>query len=119
MPILAHMLAAEHVWLARLQYRTPVHSVWPSLAIKECQSLAAENAAMFSSYLAEATETTLRQEVRYRTTQGHEYSTAAADILEQVITHGCYHRGQIAKLIGQHGGTPINTDFITFARESI
>jgi uncharacterized damage-inducible protein DinB len=36
--------------------------------------------------------------------------------LMHVALHGAYHRGQIAQVIRQGGGEPVNTDFITFQR---
>ena len=56
-------------------------------------------------------------EVRYRNAAGQEFATSMIDILSQVITHGPYHRGQIAKIVARSGGTPINTDFIMFTRD--
>lgn len=40
------------------------------------------------------------------------------DILRHVVTHGPYHRGQNAKVIGSSGGVAVNTDFVTFAWET-
>lgn len=39
LPLLAHLLAAEHVWLSRLQQRESKHPVWPTLGIDECMLL--------------------------------------------------------------------------------
>ena len=36
----AHLAAAEHVWLARLEGRTPAHPVWPDLAPDAAEALA-------------------------------------------------------------------------------
>jgi len=53
----------------------------------------------------------------YRNAAGQEFATPVIDILLQLITHGGYHRGQIAKIIARSGGTVVPTDFIVFARE--
>lgn len=117
LPILAHLLAAEHVWLARLQGREPHHPVWPTLDLDQCAALADENEAGYRTYLGQLGEHQWESPIRYRTSQGQEYVTPVLDILTQVITHGPYHRGQIAKLIGGHGGVAINTDYIMFTRD--
>ena len=44
---------------------------------------------------------------------------SALDILTQVVTHGSYHRGQIAKILGQSGESSINTDFIVYTIEEL
>ena len=117
LPLLAHVLAAEHVWLARLQQRAPIHPVWPMLGLDECTDLASENEAGYRAYIGQLSEGQLASPIRYRTSQGQEFATPVLDILTQVITHGPYHRGQIAKAIGRTGGVTVSTDFITFVRE--
>ncbi|MGE0758901.1 MAG: DinB family protein [Pirellulaceae bacterium] len=116
LPLLAHVLAAEHVWLARLTARPSSHPVWPTLTLEECVSLAAENDAGYRALLKQLSDDDLAGPIRYRTSQGQEFETPRIDILTQVVTHGPYHRGQIAKVVARHGGTVANTDFITFAR---
>lgn len=119
LPLLAHLLAAEHVWLERLQHRPPRHPVWPSLDIDQCAALAVENAVGYETFFDQLQEDQLGAPIRYRTSQGQEFISSAIDILTQVVLHGPYHRGQIARIIGRSGGVANNTDFITFARETV
>ena len=118
LPLMAHVLAAEHVWLSRLHGREPRRAVWPTLSVDECEMLAKENESGYRAFLAQLSEPQLSELIHYRNSQGQEFATPVIDILTQVITHGPYHRGQIAKIIGRAGGTAVNTDFITFAREA-
>lgn len=104
LPLLAHLLAAEHIWLARLERREPRHPVWPALDLAECDVLAAENEAGYLAFVGRLGEVAPTWAVPYRTSQGHEFVTPVLDILTQVVTHGPYHRGQIAKIIGRSGG---------------
>jgi uncharacterized damage-inducible protein DinB len=117
LPLLAHVLAAEHLWLCRLLGKQARYSVWPELDLDECRALATENADGFQRLLGQLSDSQLSAMISYRTTDGQDRSSTAIDILTQVATHGPYHRGQIAKSIARHGGTPRNTDYITFARE--
>jgi uncharacterized damage-inducible protein DinB len=52
----AHLAAAEHVWLARLQHRTPRHAVWPALSLDAAAALAAESIAGLRDVAASAPE---------------------------------------------------------------
>ncbi|MFO0876401.1 MAG: DinB family protein [Gemmataceae bacterium] len=115
-PLLAHLLAAEHIWLTRLQRLPARHPVWPTLDWEVCQALAAENAAGYTAWLAATDEAALPAPVAYRTTRGDEWSTPALDIFTHVVLHGAYHRGQIATLRAAAGLPDLNTDFITFLR---
>lgn len=117
--LLGHLLAAEHVWLQRLQKREPRHAVWPTLTIDECAALLADNESGYRAFLGTLGEAQLTQRVHYRTSQGQEMVSTAVDILMQVVTHGPYHRGQIAKAIARNGGAAVNTDYITFTREQV
>jgi uncharacterized damage-inducible protein DinB len=117
LPLLAHLLAAEHIWLARLERRDAQFTVWPALTIDECESLADGNAGGYAACIQRLGDSELASDVRYRNTKGQEFVTSVIDILTQVVVHGAYHRGQIAKAIGRSGGSPVNTDFITFVRE--
>jgi uncharacterized damage-inducible protein DinB len=116
MPLLSHMLAAEHVWLARLERRTPRLSVWPTLSLSECETLAAESAAGYIAYLAGLDESQFSEIIEYQNQKGDRFTTSVVDILTQIITHGPYHRGQIAKIIGRNGGPTPETDFIHYVR---
>lgn len=116
LPLLAHLLAAEQIWLARLQQREPQLTVWPALDLAGCQTAADENAAGYLAYLHALGENDLTTPVSYRNSRGEEFSTPVIDILTHVILHGAYHRGQIAKLRGAAGLQSVSTDYITFVR---
>jgi uncharacterized damage-inducible protein DinB len=117
LPLLAHLLAAEHIWLARLEQRAARLAVWPQLTADDCEQLAAENDAGYRAYLERLGPGQLEAPLQYRNTKGQEFVTPVLDVLTHVVIHGAYHRGQIARCIGRSGGAPVNTDFITFARE--
>ncbi len=116
LPLFAHVLAAEHVWLSRLNGQTPRLAVWPTLSIEECQSLVQELDSAWDRALQSHSDGDLLAEVEYRTTRGDQFRSKAIDILLQVITHGPHHRGQIARIIRECGGEPASLDYILFAR---
>jgi uncharacterized damage-inducible protein DinB len=116
LPLYGHVLAAEEVWLSRLEIRAPRCAVWPTLSIPECEDLAVENARGYQAYLENLTESDLAALVRYRNTKGDEFANSVLDILTHVVIHGAYHRGQIARIIGRGGGQAPNTDYIVYVR---
>lgn len=111
----AHLGAAAHVWLARLEGRTPEHPVWPDLSLDTARALATRSLAGLRAVAGRGAEE-LAREVEYRTTAGHAFRNTVADVLAHVVLHGSYHRGQLALLTRQGGGTPAATDYIVFAR---
>ena len=116
LPLFGHVLAAEEAWLARLEARPQRFPVLPTLSVAECEGLAAENARGYQSYFEKLAESDLASVVRYRNTEGDEYTNSVLDILTHVVIHGAYHRGQIARIIGRAGGHSPNTDYIAFIR---
>lgn len=114
--LLAHVLAAEHVWLSRLRHESPRVPVWPGLGFEECASLAKRNREEYERFLRDAGEATLASEVSYVNSAGASFRSRIDDILFQVVTHGAYHRGQIALLMRQHAVAPAQTDYIGFVR---
>lgn len=116
LPLLSHMTAAEHVWLARLEGRSPRLSVWPTLSLDECEALAAENAAGYFAYLDRLSDVGFSEVIEYQNQKGDRFATSVIDILTQIVTHGPYHRGQIAKIIGRTGSPAPETDYIHYVR---
>jgi uncharacterized damage-inducible protein DinB len=115
--LFAHLLAAEAVWLERLEGRErPSMAVWPALSLNDCLALGARVGASFRRYLEALDERDLDTPVRYRTTKGRSFSTTVCDILTHVAMHGSYHRGQIALQMRRGGREPIDTDYITYVR---
>ena len=115
--LLAHMLAAEHVWLRRIQQRTPAYDIWPKLSIEECERLSRANHRDFKELLGDRDDVALGDTVTYSNSSGRTFDTELRDILLHITHHGMYHRGQVALLVRAAGGTPTATDFIAFVRD--
>lgn len=116
---LAHLLIAEKVWFLRLQGQdTSEINLSPELSLAECESLANESHRKYADFLGSLNKDDLHSSVIYKNSKGTEFSTPVVDILTHVALHGTYHRGQIAAAVRGEEVTPVNTDFITFVRET-
>jgi len=114
--LFAHVLAAEHVWLARLKGTTPHHPVWPALTLEQCAGLVQANQRDLSATVAELTPADLPRAITYVNSAGETFTSSIEDILLHVCLHGTYHRGQIAWALRRGGGVPMPTDYIAFTR---
>lgn len=112
----AHIAAAEHLWLSRIEATPPTVAVWPALSLDEARALAVREGARFAALVEGADDATLGRVVSYRNSKGQDFVNVVSDIVTHVATHGEHHRGQIARLVRAAGGVPPNTDFIQFAR---
>lgn len=114
--LLAHILGAEHVWLARLAMRPAEITVWPALSLEECTRLAERNQHELTAYLAKLTPEDLGRPITYVNSAGQQFTSTVEDILLHVCLHGAYHRGQIARALRGGGAVPAATDYIAFTR---
>ncbi len=117
--IYAHLLGAEHVWLARIRGEPTRLEVWPKLTLDECDRVLAANVESFGKLLDKLTPAALASEIAYRNSAGASFVSTLEDILTHIALHGSYHRGQIAVLLRGAGETPAPTDFIVFTRGKI
>jgi uncharacterized damage-inducible protein DinB len=113
----AHIMAAEHVWLSRIDDREPEVTAWPALDLDQCASLGAKNHSAFALLAETLSSHELQRAVRYRNSKGEEFVNTVEDILMHVAMHGAYHRGQVARIVRGEGGAPQATDYIFFIRE--
>ena len=113
--IYAHLAGSMHVWLSRIEGRTPTHGVWPSLSLDEATTLARETSAALQKIATTPDANALAREITYRLSNGTPMNSSVGDILAHVALHGSYHRGQLAMLARQSGASPTSTDYIVFA----
>jgi uncharacterized damage-inducible protein DinB len=114
---LAHIVAAEYLWLARLRYETAPFSVWPDLSLDRCEDECGKLSVTLRDFFAARPQ--LEQSVSYKNSKGEPWTNSAADILTHVFMHSAYHRGQIAADVRQAGHTPAYTDFIHGVRQGL
>jgi uncharacterized damage-inducible protein DinB len=114
--LFAHILNAESLWLGRIVGETgPLP--WDERTLDECDRLVEQNQAAYARFLDSPLADDDWRMIDYRTTDGTPYRTSLRDILQHVLMHGCYHRGQIASAVKAEGGEPAMTDLIFYIRE--
>ncbi len=115
--LLAHIFAAQRVWLVRLLQEKQSVVVWPGFTLEQCETQAAELAQSWRKYLAAMKPDGLVQMTSYQNTKGEPFTSRTDDILTHVIMHAAYHRGQIATHVRAAGSAPAPTDFIHAVRQ--
>ncbi|MGN7456028.1 DinB family protein [Paenibacillus pasadenensis] len=113
--VLGHLAAAEEIWLARLKGEPA-----PSLTSRPFQTV--EQARLAFEGLHENTRHFLvgspnaEEVVSYRNSAGKEFQSTIAEILQHVLYHGAYHRGNITTILRSLGHPGVGTDYILFLR---
>ncbi len=114
--LMAHILAAKRLWLARLTGQPEPNERFPEWTMQDFPTLHAELTEGWTRFLENVHESDLARIETYQDTHGQSWSTPLGDILAHVATHGHYHRGQIAVELAAHGHTPPSTDLIVASR---
>jgi uncharacterized damage-inducible protein DinB len=114
--LFAHVVAAEHLWLSRIDGVKARVAVWPTLSLDEVVELETANRARFQELL-QRRDDTRQQRIRYRNSAGNDFENSVGEILTHVALHGHYHRGQIARAMRLSGREPVYTDYIGFVRK--
>ncbi|HUJ95139.1 MAG TPA: DinB family protein [Terriglobales bacterium] len=113
--LLAHIFAAERLWLERLKHEKQSVAVWPEFTLADCEAQAQELPQLWKQHLQG--EGDLAGTIIYKNTKGENWTSRRGDILQHVVMHSAYHRGQIAADMRAAGFTPAYTDFIHGVRQ--
>jgi uncharacterized damage-inducible protein DinB len=113
--LMAHIFAAERLWLERLQSQEQSLPVWPDFGLEQCERQATELPRLWKDYLAD--DGNLARPVAYQNSKGESWTSRPEDVLLHVVMHSAYHRGQIATDMRAAGCTPAYTDFIHAVRQ--
>jgi uncharacterized damage-inducible protein DinB len=113
----SHIIAANWVWLDRLEGRPQRLPVWADLSVTENGQHLQELQAGWQSYLGSLSDQTLWSRCGYINSKGERWESTVSDILSHVLLHSAYHRGQVALEMRRSGNAPAYTDFIHAARQ--
>jgi uncharacterized damage-inducible protein DinB len=113
-----HLVSAQAISLSRWRGR-PISGMWNPEEILTPSALRArweEVSRDRGVFLAEQTDATLAQDVKYSTTDGKSYATPLGEFFLHMANHSTYHRGQLAAFLRNVGVKPPSTDFIVWIR---
>jgi uncharacterized damage-inducible protein DinB len=118
MGLVPHVLLARRVWLWRIRGEAyeRVPDWFPMTSAAETRAMATEVDAAWQGFLAGLTLADLDREVGYTASSGDSFVSTIGEILDHVFNHGTYHRGQIARLVTELGGSRAETDLIGMTR---
>lgn len=115
----AHILAAERLWLDRLRAEPSSVVVWPEPDLGRSRGEIAELERLWRNYLETLSPEGLTGSILYVNSKGEPWTSRVEDVLQHVVMHSAYHRGQIAAALREAGIPPAYTDFIHAARQGL
>jgi len=116
---LAHTYAAEWAWHQRWHGTSPTSAPdftqWPDAASLRAVWLEIEQRVR--SYIDGVGEAGLARIVEFKTLAGDPGALPLWQLVQHVVNHGSYHRGQVTTMIRQLGGVPPKSmDLVAYYR---
>lgn len=117
--VLVHMMAAEWIWLRRLQGQSPKSLLSPDEfpTIESVRTRWSTISGNLFAFIREQTGRSLVQEVNYRSTEGRGYTLAVWQVLVHVANHGTHHRGELAAMFALMGVPHEEEDWVFYFHE--
>lgn len=111
-----HLISVEWIYLQRVKGTSP-DSLWSALdfgTVLILREVWVKLVAEQMVYIVSLTEEQLKTSVTYINLAGEPYSYSLWQILQHVINHSGYHRGQITTMLRQLGVQPVPTDLLLY-----
>ena len=116
---LAHTLGAEWIWLERFKGLSPTQvfdeGEFPDVVVLRDRWAAVE--AHRAEWWKALPEDGVSKRVRYKSTKGEPFEARLWELIQHVVNHSSYHRGQVVTLLRQLGVKPPSTDLVLYDRE--
>ena len=118
---LVHMVWAEWIWLMRWRGESPKIIFDPAdfPTVARLQEKWREVEIGQEGIIDALTEASLAKVIAYINTKGEEWEYPLGHMMQHVVNHASYHRGQITTMLRQLGAEAVNTDYLLFFDEKI
>lgn len=116
---MVHMMGAEEIWLKRWQGESPAQFYSPADfptfdAVLERWSAIDRSLVAFARSLA--AEAQIHAAVAYKDLKGNPYSQPLWQLMQHLVNHSTYHRGQVVTMLRQLGAKAVGTDLVAYYR---
>lgn len=114
-----HVTDADFIWLERIVHGKSPAAMPDNARFKTIAEFAKhlmEIGHRRAQLIAGLNETDLERVVHYRNVAGEAFSQPLVELLQHLITHNMYHRGQLASCLRALGKQPPQTDLVIWYR---
>ncbi len=117
--LVAHMLAAEIIWLSRWQGESPralsQAADFPTLS--EARQAWAKVEANLRAFVADCDDARLNEPLTYTNTRGETHTLMLGHLMLHVANHGTHHRGELAAMLTMLNVTHPEEDLLIYVLE--
>jgi uncharacterized damage-inducible protein DinB len=114
-----HIYDAEHVWILRLNNVEIAY--WPpsrdfNFSLTEFSEILKAQSQALINLITGTNENLLREVINYHNVKGELFSNSVSDVINHVVNHSTYHRGQLITMMRSLGFKEVGaTDYIAIA----
>ena len=117
---LVHTMGAEEIWLKRWKGESP-GSFYSAQDFPTFDGLSnnwemVEMEVMGFCHTLK-TDDDIKKTISYKNLKGESFSQPLWQLMQHLVNHSTYHRGQIVTMLRQLGIKPIGTDLVMYFRE--
>ena len=113
---LAHTLAAEWIWLERWKGTSPkallAASDFPT--VDSLRTRWSQLEKEYTEYIGGLMDDSLERVMAYTNTKGEQWEYPLGSMIQHVMNHSTYHRGQVTTMLRQLGAQVIPVDLLVF-----
>ena len=113
---LVHIFGVDWLWLERWRGVSPPAlpkaSDFPALESVKARWAKIERER--EDFINQLTDESLARRIAYVNLKGERWEYALGQMLQHVVNHSSYHRGQITTMLRQLGQAPASTDYLLY-----
>lgn len=113
---LAHTLAAEWIWLERWKGTSP-NALFTATDFPTHESLRARWTQVetdYTEFFKGLSDEALETVIAYTNTKGERWEYPLGSMIQHLMNHSTYHRGQVTTMLRQLGAQVIPVDLLVF-----
>jgi len=117
--LLAHVAVTGSAWLARIHGEEQRGTFWPEFDLDATAAAIEVQAEAWRALLASGGPEVLARDIEYTNSEGRVWRSSVESILDHVLQHAAYHRGQIALRLKAAGIESPYTDYVHAVRAGV
>ena len=114
--LISHIISVQDYWYDR-QVNKSIYLIdlWEKYSLLELNHLNQASTQMWMDYINKTKEKDFKELCGYFNEEGVALDISVGDIINHILNHSAYHRGQINLLLKTNNFDPVNIDFNEYA----
>lgn len=113
--ILSHIISVQDSWLEIVKDTNRYNIfLWDEYSIQEIEVLSLKSHKNWIKFISKLSGKDFESTCKFKNSSGEVKSITYQDILQHVVNHSTYHRGQINQILRTNKIEPVKIDFIYY-----